>query len=1181
VGDRAAHEPPAGRAGVRTSAARYVFALAASLAALLGMLALRELDETPFYALLVGCVAVVVGFGGLGPGLLAAVTCWAASLVVFVGDTGVVDFGTRNDRLRWAGSFVIALGAAWVTTTLRSGRERAATAARSAEESVRDLEALQAIATSCSAALTQADVAHALIERLPRLLGARGGAVALLDGTELVIVDPQMQTGLTHLPGVRFPLTLRAPIAQAAATGRPVVVRDRAAFERLYPDGVALTDYARAAVAIPLRIAGEVEGSISFLFDDEAALREDAAALAQIAANLSGQALERARLYDREADTRQALDRILRMSPAFHGKQPETVTAAVCEEARVAFGADFGMLWRLDGGRLELEWADPPTESLAPGLVADLADFPRLLDAVGTRDISFVADVQQEAVGGGLERVRQLGVRSSLRMPVAVAGRTRHVVIVSWESVVSEPDASTILLARRFADQAGLALEQLERRRAETEATAYAEETRRLQQVTVALAMASSATDVGDTCLEHALDAVGADAGYVVLVRPGDTPLEMISVLGYEEDELEAWSALDLEADLPVSRAFASGEPVWALTASEMEAFTGRPRHPDRGWAALPLRTPAGVRGVLHLSFRTERVLSDGERQWLQAVVSQCAQALERSLLFDEEQRLRERSERLQQMTADLSNALTRADVAEVVAAGVMATVDADGTTIGIVQEDRQLLRTLAWKGYPEEVVERWLETPLDDEMPGVHAVRRGEPRFYGSFEELHEKFPALSREGAGGHDSFFFVPLVAGGRANGLLAASWAEARTLSADERRFILSLAGQAGQALDRASHFESEQTIAATLQRSVLPVSLPRLEGVQLAARYLPGTADLNVGGDWFDAIPLQDGRLGLVVGDVVGKGVQAAATMAQLRNGLRAFSLDRMKPASTIGRLDRLADEVLDAAFATMVYAVVDPHGLVCRYTSAGHPPALVIHPDGRVELLEGGRGLPLGTGTGAKYSQAVLELETGSVLLLYTDGLVERRGASIDDGLERLRQAALEAPREPELLLEHILERMVGAAEREDDIALLAARVFTVAPQPLEVRVPGDLGALNLIRDTLRVWLEGVPAARAESEEIVLAVWEACANAIEHAHDPASEVVKLTAAVDDSTVRVVVEDTGGWKPPTETPGRGLGLRLIRSLMSSVDVATGDDGTRVTLEKALAGAGEPQPGASRR
>src|SRR5262249_29285621 len=176
-----------------------------------------------------------------------------------------------------------------------------------------------------------------------------------------------------------------------------------------------------------------------------------------------------------------------------------------------------------------------------------------------------------------------------------------------------------------------------------------------------------------------------------------------------------------------------------------------------------------------------------------------------------------------------------------------------------------------------------------------------------------------------------------------------------------------------------------------------------EGVQLGARCLPGTAQLDVGGDWFDAIELRDGRLGLVVGDVVGKGVEAAASMAQLRNALRAFSVDRLKPSSVLERLNRLAEQVLGTSFATVAYASLDTSTGVCRIASAGHPPPVVAFPDGRVELLEGARGLPLGTGIESSYHQETVKLPAGAILVLYTDGLVERRGRSIDDGLADLR----------------------------------------------------------------------------------------------------------------------------------------------------------------------------------
>jgi serine phosphatase RsbU (regulator of sigma subunit)/anti-sigma regulatory factor (Ser/Thr protein kinase) len=445
--------------------------------------------------------------------------------------------------------------------------------------------------------------------------------------------------------------------------------------------------------------------------------------------------------------------------------------------------------------------------------------------------------------------------------------------------------------------------------------------------------------------------------------------------------------------------------------------------------------------------------------------------------------------------------------------------------------------------------------------------LRRRTSSFYASQADLAAEFPELEDAIARtGHTSFLFVPLVAGRRSNALLAVSWEEAHALSTDERRFVEALAGQAAQALDRATSFETEQTIAETLQRSVLPVSLPTLDGIELAARYLPGTAELDVGGDWFDALTLPDGRLGLVVGDVVGKGVQAAATMAQLRNALRAFSLERLKPSTAVARLNKLAGEVVETAFATVVYVVLDPEAGVARFTCAGHPPPLVALPDGRVQLLEQGRGLPLGAALDTSYSHGTIELPTGSVLLLYTDGLVERRDRPIDDGLDRLLAAVREGPREPGRLVEHVIAQLVGESERGDDVALLAVRLLTVAPRPLRLRIPNDVGALDLVRDAMRAWLAGTSLTRDDGHAVVLAVWEACANAVEHASEPNGDYVDVRAEVTGSGVKLVVDDTGSWRHPTERAGRGRGLGLMRSTMTSVDVTPGATGTRVTLEK---------------
>ncbi len=1153
----------------RGRAARYGVAVVLAAAGVLISEALTP-DQAQLYAVLVGVVAVAVWYGGIGPGLVAVAVGWGFELVqlAFVQDTfqGI-------EVTRWAVTLTVGLGVVWVNAILLRSRAEATTAASVAEASFRDMAGLQELARTLLAAVTPSDVARALVEQTPSLVGARGAALGMIDGEDLVIADPRV--GGSHLkPGFRLPLDTRAPISQAARAGETIRVDDRATLERDFPEGAAMTLYAQRAVAVPLWVAGESVGALSLLFDESETTHGEVEAIAALAAGLGGQALERARLYERERESRAGLDRILRVAPSFRADDLGSAAAAICAEAAATFGADTAILWRLRGQRLEL-LCTAPSDILPSGLDASLEDFPTLRDAVQNRRVSFVPDVQDEARGEGLERVRSLGLRSSFRVPIAIGeGEPELILIVSWTKEISEPDPSTAVLLRRFADQAGFAFEQIERRRAQAEAQKRSEEMRRLQEVTAALSLASTSTEVTDTCLTHVLEAVEAEAGFVVLSRPEGVTVDFVSSSGYSDEELRHWGTFALDSNVPFSRAIAAGEPVWALTRAEMAGFDVDEIR-DQGWVSMPLRTAAGVRGALHLTFRRPRELGHDERRWLQAVVSQCAQALERSRLFDAELTLRHRSDRLQQMTAALSNALTRTDVAKVVVDEIGPALGASGTALGIVLDVRRLVQLLAWAGYSEESIESRREVSLDEPTPGNRSLKRRVSSFYESLEDVRATFPDISAlMELAEHESFLYVPLVAGRRANGLLVMSWAERYSLSSEDRRFVEALSGQAALALDRASAYESEQSIAETLQRSVLPATLPRVEGMQLAARYLPGTAGVAVGGDWFDAIRLQDGQLGLVVGDVVGKGVQAAATMGQLRNGLRAFSLDQVKPSSTLTRLNRLSEEIMEGAFATVVYAVIDGGARVCRYSSAGHPPPLVSFPDRGVEFLEGGRGLPLGAGTNTRYTQEIVELPVGTTLVLYSDGLVERRGESIDVGLERLRLAVSEGPREPEQLVEHLVQRLVGTGERGDDIAILAVRLLAVAPEPLHLRLPSDIRSLDVVRDTMRSWLAGAPLSGPDAHDVVLAVWEACANAIEHAVDAREDTLQVWAELTDTELRIAIEDTGAWSPQVERPNRGGGLRLMRAAMTSVEITPASTGTRVTLERSLAGAGEP-------
>jgi serine phosphatase RsbU (regulator of sigma subunit)/anti-sigma regulatory factor (Ser/Thr protein kinase) len=1148
-------EQPGHRFPRGDATARYGFACLAALAGIVAQVALTQEWKVSVYSVLVGAVVLTVWYGGVGPGVLAVVLQWTGATIFVVGDRESLEMTTREAWVQWSVGLAVATGVVWVSLVLRRARVRAVEAAVVARESVAGLETLQRLSSALSAAASVSDVVSTLVQEAPPVVGAPV-ALGFVEEGEIVIAQPQ---GLQLAEWQVLRLTEGRMLHRTAREGRPLRAVGRRELEAMFPDTAALAPTAQAAIAVPLRVEGRVIGSVGFVFDHADDAHDEAEALAIVVAGLGGQALERARLYEREQESRRGLDRILRVAPRFFAGSESDVTEAICREARTVFGADVAMLWRVKGETLELSAFDPELDPLRVGLESALDEFPRLRDAVSALNVSFVQDVGEEARGAGLARVKRLGIRSSLRVPVVIAGQAELVLIVSWQTMVSRPDASTLVLVRRFADQAGLALEQVERRRAEAEVRKRALEARRLHEMTAALAHAATPEEVGSVCLEHTRAAVGADGGFVVRAPTEGSSLRVISTVG--DVGGADLGALTLESDAPVARAIRTGEPVWALDGSGASAADDD----RRACVALPLGSGTRVLGAVQLVFHEGFEPTEDVRDRLDTIVGQCGVALERSFLLDSESRLRRLSERLQAITGELSNALTRADVARVIlghvdeAAGTQCAVLASlGSGLGVSE-------ILGSNGFDDDVATRWLDAPVDAATPQGQALRSLAPYLYDARGDVEADARSYD-PGATGHQSFLFVPLVLGRRPLALLVASSHDPLELGAEDLRFVAALAGQAAQALERARRFESEQRIAETLQQSVLPSSLPVLPTVQLAGRYLPGTAELEVGGDWYDAIQLSNGRLGLVVGDVVGKGVRAAATMGQLRNAIRAFSLDRLKPMTTLGRLSRLAEEVIETSFATVVYAELDPETGVCRYASAGHPPPLVATLDGRVEYLEGGRGLPLGTGVASTYRQAVAELPDGAVLLFYTDGLVERRGHSIDEGFERLRAAVATGPRDPQRLAAHVLERLLGDEERRDDVVLFVARLLPVAPREIDLRVEGGDTGLRHAREALRLWLAAAPVDEMTAHDVVLATWEACANATEHSLSESG--FRLRVALVGDTIRVVVEDEGSWLPPSARPDRGRGLQLMRALMSSVEVEPGPHGTRVALERRL-------------
>ena len=292
------------------------------------------------------------------------------------------------------------------------------------------------------------------------------------------------------------------------------------------------------------------------------------------------------------------------------------------------------------------------------------------------------------------------------------------------------------------------------------------------------------------------------------------------------------------------------------------------------------------------------------------------------------------------------------------------------------------------------------------------------------------------------GSDSMVVVPLRARGVVIGALQVATARSG-LRLDEPDMALAaeLASRAALAVDAARLYQREHRVAVTLQHSLLPTALPDIAGLERATRYLAGTVDQDVGGDWYDMVRGPDGRVALTIGDVVGHDVHAASVMGQLRNAVRVYASEGHEPGSVVQRLNRLVEHLGLDHMATMVHLALDPVTGALVFTNAGHLPPLVIHADGDTEWLDGGRSLPVGAIAEPPWAEDAITLTPGDTVLLYTDGLVELRTESIDVGLGRLRRAAAAvALEDPDAICDALLHALVSGEARGDDIALMAVR---------------------------------------------------------------------------------------------------------------------------------------------
>jgi anti-sigma regulatory factor (Ser/Thr protein kinase)/putative methionine-R-sulfoxide reductase with GAF domain len=483
-----------------------------------------------------------------------------------------------------------------------------------------------------------------------------------------------------------------------------------------------------------------------------------------------------------------------------------------------------------------------------------------------------------------------------------------------------------------------------------------------------------------------------------------------------------------------------------------------------------------------------------------------------------------------------------------------------DTVAILLIDEERRELVARAAKGIEEEV-EAGVRIPIGLGFAGRIAAERL-PIFIADVDHADVLNPILREKRI---RSMLGVPLIVEGELIGVLHVGSLTPREFGQRELTVLQLAAARAAPAIERARLYdalEHEHQVAMVLQRSLLPKRTIDVAGADVSARYLPARDE--VGGDWYDVIELPGGLLGIAIGDVVGHGLKAASLMGQLRTALRAYALQGTAPGRTLEMVDRYVQNLGESVMATSAYAVFDTDTGRLRYATAGHLPPVVISSDG-ARLVELAPAAPLGAFPYGSCPDYELTIASGEILMLYTDGLVERRGTSLTAGMDELVSAVAGARSAAEAC-ERALERLVPERGLSDDVAIVALQ-GTPIPAELELKLSADPRVLAEVRRTLRRWLYDRGAGAEDMSEVTIAVNEACTNAIEHAYSPAPAAFELEARTDDGYLTVVVRDAGTWRSPRGRH-RGRGLKIIEAAMDEVELNRSPTGTELVMRRRL-------------
>ena len=453
-----------------------------------------------------------------------------------------------------------------------------------------------------------------------------------------------------------------------------------------------------------------------------------------------------------------------------------------------------------------------------------------------------------------------------------------------------------------------------------------------------------------------------------------------------------------------------------------------------------------------------------------------------------------------------------------------------------------------------------------DDNAPAV-ALRTNEAAFFASRGEYAHAYPDwVSVIDVVGALASAVVPTSGQHDAVGVLEVFYDTEHHFSQMQRTALLLVAGQLGRALERAQTRDREYAAAERLQQSLLGPRLP-VPGVGHTTRYLPATSAVNIGGDWHNAQRLPGGRVLIAIGDVVGRGLEAATVMGQMRAAVSACAPRCETPAELLVCLDEFAGLIPGATSTTVALAFVDTESETLSYICAGHPPPIVVSPEGHIRLLNDATTWPLALKPARSETLGhTVAFPAGSLVLLYSDGLVERRHETLDVGIDRVVHALTDGWNLPlDALCDRVLSNVLPEQSRDDDLAMLALRSPVANDNIFLVEVDASPAAARDVRHQLRTWLRDHHLDADDELAVLVAVGEACTNAIEHAYShEGPKVFRVEACPSGDQIMCCVTDSGAWKDNAVRTARGNGLAIMQELMDDVLVDRRTTGTAVTL-----------------